>query len=126
MKASHLKKSVLFLGLCSILLMVAGFGTGKKSEQPSASIEKAAPPESVWIARSEGSLQCEPDSGKKIEATVAELKAAGIAVLESRASDDGKMRAQMCGMPTGKRHEVRVERGSLARAKELGFAESKE
>jgi hypothetical protein len=82
---------------------------------------KSAEPDLVWISKSDGSLQCEQGSGKKLETARAELEKSGVKVVEALSGNDGGMRIQLCGSPTGGQHEFRIARGDLEKALKLGF-----
>lgn len=79
----------------------------------------------VWITRPDGSLQCD----EKIEGTALdpvvkakeELAKKGVHILEAKKANDGKMRAQMCGMTTGNETRFLVPKKDLTKAKALGF-----
>lgn len=77
--------------------------------------------ESVWVSRPDGGQSCSPKSGQALDAVAQELKSAGIAVLESRKGNDGKMRAQMCGIATGGFNSYKISKGDLGKAQALGF-----
>ena len=75
----------------------------------------------VWVGEPDGAKSCEPGSGKGPSKGVERLKAAGIAVEESRKGSDGKMYAQMCGGKTGSMNLHRIPKDSLAVALQQGF-----
>jgi hypothetical protein len=77
--------------------------------------------DSVWISRPDGGQSCSPKSGQALDAVAQELKSAGIAVIESRKGNDGKMRAQMCGVATGGFNSYKISKGDLGKAQALGF-----
>jgi hypothetical protein len=117
----------------SLVLLVSQTGlafskkqaTPQKAETPAA----AAPigsAETVWIAKPDGGQMCAPGSGKPVEAGLEELKKAGVQVVESKKSTDGKMRAQACGMPTGATNAYQIRSEDLAKAMALGFQSVKQ
>jgi hypothetical protein len=121
--------TVIVLGLLSQAL----FGFSRKSETVSAPPESrlsdavsVSSNDSVWVARGDGGQSCSPKSGQALEAGAGELQKAQVRVLESRKGDDGKMRAQMCGLPTGKLNAYRIPREDLGRAVALGFLQQKQ
>ena len=77
----------------------------------------------VWIARLDGSIQCESVIGIQLEEAREELKKAGVEVLEASEGADPSPRIQMCGMPTGKTVQFRISVKDLEKAKALGFIE---
>lgn len=81
--------------------------------------------ETVWVSRPDGSKQCEADAEKALQVAAEELQKAGVPVLEKRKGSDGKIRAQVCGAPTGGTNSFRIPKGTLSRALELGFKETR-
>lgn len=103
--------------------MSMAFNSARKAEQKAndqAMSEKSD--DWVWISKADGSKQCE-DGGNPVEADAAELKKAGIDVIESKKHDDGMMRIQMCGAPAGKENAYRIKRQDAGKAAALGFRE---
>jgi hypothetical protein len=90
-----------------------------------AAKKKAEDAESVWVARSDGSKACAPGKAAGPEDSAKELEAAGVHVEESRKSHDGKMRAAVCGIETGRQNAHKITRADLEKAVKLGFKESK-
>lgn len=76
-------------------------------------------PGRIWVSRTEGSLQCQPGTGKSLADSAAELS--GIVVYKKLARLDGLMRVQMCGTPTGRLHVFEIDAGRLADAEKRGF-----
>lgn len=135
------------LGICA--LVSSGFGGRKEpSELPVPLASKYAPPseapkpqagervpysrlpkagpDSVWVTRSDGSLQCEPGTGMKIETAREQLLKAGVKVEDGYTTFDGaRVRAQMCGMPAGKEHGFLIPRSDFTKASALGYRELK-
>jgi hypothetical protein len=77
--------------------------------------------EKVWVAKPDGSLQCEAQSGVALSVMKDELKAAHVHIHEAERVSDGKMRAQMCGLPTGWLNSYQINAGDVEKAKSLGF-----
>lgn len=76
----------------------------------------------VWITQSDGAKSCEgEDPAKTLEKVSAQLKAAGVQVLEMKKGNDGKMYMQMCGAPTGSLNAFKISKQDLAKAQGLGF-----
>ncbi|MEK6580436.1 MAG: hypothetical protein AABZ55_14515 [Bdellovibrionota bacterium] len=80
--------------------------------------------DTVWILRSDGGKSCSPETAQSIEAGAQELFKAKIRVLNSIKGDDGKMRMQMCGAPTGALNSYMIPRDALPQAIALGFQEA--
>lgn len=81
----------------------------------------------VWVSRPDGSLQCdEKPAGLSDPVTKAkeELSKKGVRVFEAKKSNDGQMRAQVCGMTTGNETRLLIPKSDLAKAKALGFEAS--
>lgn len=80
--------------------------------------------DTVWILRSDGAKSCSPETAQSVEAGAQELLKADIRVLNSMKGDDGKMRMQMCGAPTGTLNSYLIPKDSLPHAVALGFQEA--
>ncbi|MCM2324671.1 MAG: hypothetical protein NDJ90_15535 [Oligoflexia bacterium] len=113
MKAFFPVSLILLVGLT---LATGACAAAKKSPAP---IDDA-----LWVIRSDGELSCGMKKGQPLEAAAAELERAGVKVLESRKSNDGMMRIQMCGAATGSLNAFRIARKELEAAKALGFGEA--
>lgn len=83
----------------------------------------------VWITRPDGSLQCDQKSEGAAHDPVAEareqLTKKGVHVIESKKSNDGRIRAQVCGISTGNETSFLIPKSELAKAKSLGFEASR-
>lgn len=79
----------------------------------------------VWVSRSDGAFSCSADSGQSVDDGSRELKKAGIHVLNSKKSGDGKMHMQMCGAPSGRVNSYLISRTDLTRAAALGYRATK-
>jgi hypothetical protein len=75
----------------------------------------------ITVYKSNGSLQCEPESGVTVTAMGETLTAAGISVYSSKNISDGMMHAQVCGAPTGRLNLYEIDEGNLAKAEAMGF-----
>jgi hypothetical protein len=80
----------------------------------------------VTMERPDGSKQCEPKPNAKtvLAGAKKELRGAGVSVLEIRRAQDGRMRMQMCGSPTGSVVRIRIPESDREKAAAIGFAES--
>lgn len=76
----------------------------------------------VWVSKDDGSRQC---AGKKgaisPEFAMRQLKAAGVIAFQSKNGNDGQMRAQKCGSPTGNTVDVEISRADLRKALAMGY-----
>jgi hypothetical protein len=104
----------------ALVVLFCGFARPKATHSMSA----PAPNEpKVWVQRADGSLQCggEERAPVTLEETTRELKDLGLQVFQSVTAHDGKMRAQMCGLPTGKVIRVQILARDEAKAIQAGF-----
>lgn len=73
----------------------------------------------VRIYKPDGTLQCGQGKKLKIETVEAELK--GITVFERAEKNDGMMRTQVCGSPTGNSLVFEIPKDKLSEALKKGF-----
>jgi hypothetical protein len=99
--------------LCALTLSSPAWAFGDKK-----AVDKGA----TWVSRSDGAISCESGSGRPIEEDARELERAGIRVLDSKKSNDGKMRIQVCGAATGSLNSFLVAPDSIPKAAKLGFS----
>jgi hypothetical protein len=78
----------------------------------------------VWVMQSDGGKSCESNSGNSLEQGAASLRKMQIKVLNSHKGNDGKMHAQMCGLPSGTANVYQINRSDLTKASALGFVEA--
>lgn len=76
-------------------------------------------PLKVKIFKPDGSLQC--GMGKKISLDVMEKELKGIQVFNKYNRNDGLMRIQVCGAPTGDSNVYEIKKDDLEKALKLGF-----
>jgi hypothetical protein len=95
---------------------------GSKSPNPieSEASSKAAQLK-VRVYKPDGSLQC--GMGHKIPLEEMERELKGISVSSRINQNDGLMRIQVCGAPTGQCNIYEIDRKDLAKALNLGFKE---
>ena len=74
----------------------------------------------VTVAKPDGSLQCEPDSGLGLDQMALE-QLAGIEILSSSKQNDGLVRIQVCGTETGMLNTYRIHSKDLVRVQKAGF-----
>ena len=79
----------------------------------------------VWITRPDGSLQCDEKTAGTPQDPIAiakdQLTKKGVHVIEAKKSNDGRIRAQVCGISTGNETSFLIPKSELAKAKSLGF-----
>lgn len=90
----------------------------KKELDPMA---KTASADRVKVSKPDGSLQCQ--QGKPIPPAEMQKELAGITVHASASMNDGLMRIQLCGTPTGTHNVYEIDRKDLEKALKLGFKE---
>lgn len=94
----------------------------KHSQKPEVTMDKAAAAtERIKVYKPDGSLQC--GQGKAIPVKDMEKELGGIKVYSSSNQNDGKMRIQLCGSPTGNSNVYEIDRKDLDAALKLGFKE---
>lgn len=75
----------------------------------------------VHVYKPDGSLQC--NQGRKITPEEMEKELAGVRIYSKLNKNDGKMRIQLCGSPTGNCNIFEIDRENLDQALKLGFKE---
>lgn len=75
----------------------------------------------VFVAKSDGTKQCEKKKGISIDVMEKQLKS--IKVYSKSSKSDGLMRTQVCGADTGYFNVFEIEASDLEKAKALGFKE---
>ncbi len=75
----------------------------------------------VRVFKPDGSLQC--GMGSKISLETMEKDLRGIKVLSRTNMNDGLMRIQVCGAPTGQSNVYEINRSDLEKALKAGFKE---
>jgi len=89
----------------------------------SSAKEKKNEEKTVEVYQYDGTKQCGQGKEIKIEAMAKRLKS--ISILSQRSQDDGLMRIQMCGAPTGRIHVFQIPEKKLKIAIKRGFREWK-
>lgn len=87
---------------------------------PTASV---IPTDAIWVERMDGEKSCEQGTAQSLTDGANELKKVGVQVFDSLKGWDGKMRIQMCGVPTGKSNRYLIRKGDLEKAQSIGFRE---
>ena len=93
----------------------------KKGESMTKSTVSQAGTLKVRIYKPDGSLQCE--MGKKVSLETMEKELKGITVYGKSNRNDGLMRIQVCGAPTGNANVYEINRSDLEKALKKGFKE---
>ncbi|WP_413561551.1 hypothetical protein [Bdellovibrio sp. HCB209] len=75
----------------------------------------------VKVFKPDGSLQC--GQGKRIPVADMQKELGSIQVFSSKNQNDGMMRIQVCGSPTGNCNVYEIDRKDLAAAQKAGFKE---
>lgn len=73
----------------------------------------------VLVGKSDGSRQCENHSGISLEKMAQDLK--DIKIYHQSKQNDGLMRIQVCGAPTGLHNVYEIDEIHLKKAKDVGF-----
>lgn len=92
--------------------------TAKTSEVP---VVASSTTDRVKVYKSDGSLQC--GQGKQISLAEMQKQLKGIVVHSSANKNDGLMRIQVCGSPTGNHNVYEIDRKDLEAALKAGFKE---
>lgn len=101
--------------------------TTQKSNEVPAKINSEVPVaasstlDRVKVYKSDGSLQC--GQGKQIALAEMQKQLTGIQVYSSANKNDGMMRIQVCGSPTGNHNVYEIDRKDLEAALKAGFKE---
>jgi hypothetical protein len=95
--------------------------SGDESAVTSSSASFNGP--TVWITRPDGGQQCAPGTAQSLETSSTELQKAQVRILSSQKGGDRKLRAQVCGIPTGKTNTFQIPKEDLPKAVALGFHE---
>lgn len=106
----------------------------KKDVNPNATASSVAAPaasagvgvvsaktERVKVFKADGSLQC--GQGKAIPVAEMQKDLKNIKVYSAANKNDGMMRIQVCGSPTGQNNVYEIDRKDLEAAVKLGFKE---
>lgn len=99
------------LSMLALALVLAACGGGGADES------------GVVLFKPTGTLQCAPTltTQARLDTEVAALRAAGVAVLDSRCAQDGAAHATLCGSEAGELFSVAVSSVSVPAAQALGF-----
>ena len=121
-------KRIVWIAL-TLALTACGTGPCRGTASAKAPVTKGAAPVSgptssadhVKVYKADGSLQC--GQGKAVSLKDMEKDLQGIQVFSSANKNDGMMRIQVCGAPTGNSNVYEIDRKDLDKALSLGFKE---
>ncbi len=92
-----------------------------KKDAGSSAMTNSKASERVKVSKSDGSLQC--NQGKKIPLADMQKDLGTIQVFSSQNLNDGLMRIQKCGSPTGLHNVYEIDKKDLEAALAAGFKE---
>ncbi|MBL7542380.1 MAG: hypothetical protein JNL11_01120 [Bdellovibrionaceae bacterium] len=124
-----------FIFFCGLTLVFIGCSTGNcrsqkiKSEQAGGPVtpkenkllQDPSAADRVRVFKPNGSLQC--GQGKSIDVATMSKDLKDIHIYKSSVENDGKIRIQMCGVPTGNVNVYEIDKTSLESALSFGFTE---
>jgi hypothetical protein len=118
--------SILF---SSLLVMACATGpcprataaSPEKSKSQEAAVSSSSTAERVKVYKADGSLQC--GQGKQIPVAEMQKQLKDIKVHSAVNKNDGMMRIQVCGSPTGNSNVYEIDRKDLEAALKAGFKE---
>lgn len=96
----------------------AAAAVAAKGEVP---VTNSAATDRVKVHKPDGSLQC--GQGKAVPVAEMQKQLKGIHVYSATNKNDGLMRIQLCGSPTGNSNVYEIDRKDLEAALKLGFKE---
>ena len=91
----------------------------KNEKEPTSMSAKKDLTKHVYVYKADGSLQC--GQGQKTAPQVMAAELAPIQVYSSETKNDGLMRIQVCGHPTGYCNVFEIPEDDLEQALKLGF-----
>jgi hypothetical protein len=127
---SNVYGSQVSLGICLLLLGFAVFFNQgcsstncrlQETEKQQKATEKVVSVPTIKVYKYDGSLQCGMGKGTDLEGVKAELN--GIKIYSAVHKNDGLMRIQLCGSPTGNANVFEISKEDLEKALALGFRE---
>lgn len=108
-------------GNCRVQKEAKKDGVVAAKEQGEVNMDKAKSTDRVRVFKPDGSLQC--GQGEKIPLADMQKELKGIKVFSSSNQNDGMMRIQLCGTPTGNCNVYEIDRKDLEAALKVGFKE---
>lgn len=109
--------------LTIVLLLVVGCSSThcRLKEFEALNTQKEKKAKTVRVYRYDGTLQCGMGKRVPIEEMQKDLKE--VPIVSSAHLNDGLMRIQLCGSPTGDANVYEIDEAHLEKAKSLGFRE---
>jgi len=101
----------------------AAVATPPAAATPASAAAPTSAPETVKVYKYDNSRQCGQGEAVPLEDMAKQLK--NIKILGQEKKNDGMMRIQMCGAPTGIANVYEINKKDLKRAAKLGFREWK-
>lgn len=124
--SNNINKACSFLfAIGFFALLNAGCSSGgcrlQEAENMKKATEKVATVSTTKVYKYDGSLQCGMGKSVSLEDMKVELK--GVKVYSFVHKNDGLMRIQLCGSPTGNANVYEISRDDLEKVLALGFRE---
>lgn len=121
-----LRLSLILVSMVAVLSACSSAKCRQNSAKPVAagevaSMDQSAAQDRVRVYKADGSLQC--GQGRAIPLPEMEKDLKGIKTYSSINKNDGMMRIQVCGSPTGNCNIYEIDRKDLASALKNGFKE---
>jgi hypothetical protein len=121
-----MKPTVLALSLFALIACQSGNcrsnRTDKEKEsKKSDALVNTGSQNRIKVFKYDGTLQC--GMGKSIPLAEAQKELAGLTVYSADNKNDGLMRIQVCGAPTGRANVFEIDLSALDKAKAMGFKE---
>lgn len=91
----------------------------KKEGVDMAEMAEGAKIEKILVAKPDGSQQCEATSGIPLDRMAQDLS--GIQIYRQFKANDGMMRIQVCGAPTGMYNVYEIDAKNRQKALDVGF-----
>ncbi len=122
LKSLGLLSGKIKLMLTLVLLVVGCSSTHcRLKEFEALDTQKEKKAKTVRVYRYDGTLQC--GMGKRIPIEEMQKDLKEVPIVSSSHLNDGLMRIQLCGSPTGDANVYEIDEAHLAKAKSLGFRE---
>jgi hypothetical protein len=110
-----------FIGFTLTACSHSTCGAEKRTPKTGVIMDKTTSTDKVKVFKDDGSLQC--GQGEQIALAEMEKELKNIRVYSSAHKNDGMMRIQLCGSPTGNCNVYEIDRKDLEAAMKLGFKE---
>lgn len=105
--------------LTQALMVFAAAGAGLLTSSCTRNAAEKGP--TIWVQKPDGSLQCGMGGAESLEEGARKLKEAGVETHASEKRNDGQMRIQLCGSPTGDHNAYRISESDLGEARKVGY-----